>query len=125
VPSAPVETTVASAAPSPGLDYEGDFGGKHIAGTIKYCGATKTPYWGLDIVHAAGDKAFVAYDIPAGSDAAVAGEIVTPFIVTENNPLIQGTGQFVAGPPPHFIVTLGDGTYDIPLKTGRFCQTGT
>src|SRR4051794_35192941 len=121
VPSAQ-PTASASASVSAGLDYQGDFGGKRIAGTIKYCGAAKNPYWGLDVAHASGDKAFVAYDIPPGSDTPVAGEIVTPFVVTEENPRIQGTGQFIAGPPPHFVLTIGDGTYDIALKTGHFCQ---
>jgi len=103
-------------------DYTGDWGGRYLAGTLKYCGSTPSPYWGANIVNGAGDPAFVAYDIPEGSDGPVAGEIVTPFVVREFNKLLVGTGTFVPGDPPHFVVAIGDGTYIVTLKKGKFCD---
>jgi len=121
VPPATAPPATAAPAPTAGPDYTGDWGGAHLAGTIKYCGSTKSPYWAADIVSTAGDRGFLAYDIPAGSTAAVTAEVVTPFTVPEFTEAAKGTGQFVDGTPPHFIVVNGEGTYDIVLKVGKFC----
>lgn len=105
------------------VDYTGDWGGKTIAGTLKYCGATAHPYWAADLVSGAGERAFMSYLIPAGSTAAVAGIMDQPFLVPESNAAAAGTGQFVPGDSPHFIVVNQEGTYDITLKVGKFCNT--
>jgi hypothetical protein len=105
------------------VDYTGDWGGKTIAGTVKYCGATAHPYWAANLVSGAGEQAFMSYLIPAGSTAPIAGIMDQPFLVQESNAAAAGTGQFVAGNPPHFIVVNQEGTYDITLKVGKFCAT--
>lgn len=110
-------------APSAGPDYQGDWAGVRLAGTLKYCGSTTTPYWGADIVTNSGDRAFLAYDIPAGSTEPVAAEFVTPFVSPDWTKYADGTGQFVPGNPPHFIVENGEGTYDVTLEVGKFCNT--
>lgn len=125
LPDLPVPTT-AVATPGPaataGPDYTGDWGGEFLAGTVKYCGSTKTPYWAADIVVGNGDRGFLAYDIPAGSTDPVAAEVVTPFTDPDFTELAKGTGRFVPGNPPHFIVVNNEGTYDITLKVGKFCN---
>jgi hypothetical protein len=105
------------------VDYTGNWGGKDIAGTLKYCGATAHPYWAANLVSGAGEQAFMSYLIPAGSTAAVAGIMDQPFLVAEDNEAAAGTGQFVPGSPPHFIVVNNEGTYDITLTVGKFCNT--
>jgi hypothetical protein len=123
---APVVTQPpASAAATAGatVDYTGDFGGKEVAGTVKYCGATAHPYWAANLVSGAGELAFMSYLIPAGSTEPVAGIMDQPFMVAESNEAAAGTGQFVPGSPPHFIVVNNEGTHDITLKVGTFCST--
>jgi hypothetical protein len=114
-----------SAGPSTGatVDYTGEFSGGHVAGTLKYCGATAHPYWAADLVSSSGDRAFMSYIIPAGTTSAVAGVMDTPFLVSDWNDAAAGTGQFVAGDPAHFILVNQEGTYDITLKAGKFCNT--
>jgi hypothetical protein len=132
-PATPTATAPSSAATQPPasvaattgatVDYTGDWGGKTIAGTLKYCGATAHPYWAADLVSGAGERAFMSYLIPAGSTAAIAGVMDQPFLVAESNAAAAGTGQFVPGSPPHFIVVNQEGTYDITLNVGKFCTT--
>jgi hypothetical protein len=100
----------------------GDWGGEHLAGTVKYCGSTANPYWAADMVSGSGDRGFMSFIIPAGSIEPVAGVIDQPFIVDEFNTAAAGTGQFVPGNPPHFIIVNNEGTYDITLQVGKFCQ---
>jgi hypothetical protein len=118
---------VVTSSPTPlatkGPDYTGDWGGVRLAGTVKYCGSVNQPYWGADIVSNSGDKGFLAYDIPAGSSDPVQAEVVTPFVVPEFTALSKGTGQFLAGSPPHFVIVNGEGTWDITLNVGSFCST--
>ncbi len=117
--------TAAGASDAPaatfGPDYTGDWGGERLAGTVKYCGSTANPYWAVDVAGGDGSHAFVAYDIPEGSTAAVAADVVTPFVSDEFTAELAGTGQFVPGNPPHFILVNGEGTYDIVLSVGSFC----
>jgi hypothetical protein len=123
-PGLPGPTTAAvteGPAATFGPDYTGDWGGERLAGTVKYCGSTANPYWAVDVAGGDGSHAFVAYDIPAGSTAAVAAEVVTPFVSDEFTAELAGTGQFVPGDPPHFIIVNGEGTYDIVLMVGSFC----
>ncbi len=129
-PTASAPSSVATQAPpsvaatsGATVDYTGDWGGKTIAGTLKYCGATAHPYWAADLVSGAGERAFMSYIIPDGSTAPVAGVMDQPFLVAESNAAAAGTGQFVAGDAPHFIVVNQEGTYDITLKMGKFCNT--
>jgi hypothetical protein len=112
-----IEFTVA------GTDYRGQWGGQRISGFIKYCGQTENPYWSVEF-EAAGDRGWVAFDILPGATGPVAGEVVTPFIVPGWQDYIdQTTGEFKPGDPAHFIVTYGEGTYDVLLESGTFCES--
>ncbi len=105
-------------------DYEGSWSGQRIVGTVRYCGSTEKPYWGVEVSANNGDRGFVAYDIPFGSEAEVPVKIVTPFVEPEFTALMDGTGRFVAADPPnpqHFVITYGEGTYIITLKSGSLC----
>jgi hypothetical protein len=101
----------------------GDWGGLRLAGSVKWCGSVAHPYWGADIVSSSGDRGFLAYDIPTGSTDPVQAEVVTPFVVPEFTTAAKGTGQFVPGSPPHFVIVNGEGTWDMPLRTGSFCAS--
>ncbi len=127
VSSSPGLTVSAAPTTSPTVgqtvDYTGDWHGGHLAGTLKYCGATAHPYWANDMVSSSGDRGFMSYLIPAGSTAPVAGIMDTPFLIPDWNEAAAGTGQFVPGDPAHFILVNQEGTYDITLTTGKYCAT--
>lgn len=119
VPTAPV----GSPAVTQTVDYTGDWHIGHLAGTLKYCGATAHPYWANDMVSSSGDRGFMSYLIPAGSTDPVAGILDTPFIVPDWNDAAAGTGQFVPGDPAHFIVVTQEGSFNVTLASGKFCAT--
>lgn len=100
-----VEFTVA------GVSYEGFFSGRRLAGSLHYTCGQRSPYWALDYGVAYG---FVAYDIPVGSTDPVPAEIVNGD--PRWTPLMEGTGQFVPGDPPRFIVVNGEGRFEIQLQ---------
>lgn len=125
VASAPSVSASLAPAPTPalpvaGLDYRGEWSGRYLAGTIKYCSSARQPYWALDVVASNGDRAFVAYDIPPGGTDPVPAVIVTPFI-TSYSKLLPGTGQFVPGNPAHFILVNGEGRWNITLSQETVC----
>jgi hypothetical protein len=107
-------------------DYFGEVSGRRISGVISYCGSTESPYWAFDVVSASGDRAFVAFDIPRGSTDPVQAELVTPFVSPDWNPYVRGTGAFVPAEnpksPPHFALDIGDGSYQVTLDRGDFCE---
>lgn len=100
-----VEFTVA------GGSYEGILSGVRLGGSLHYTCGQRDPYWALDYGAPYG---FVAYDIPPGSTDPVPAEIVNGD--PRWTPLMQGTGQFVPGDPPHFIIVNGEGTFDVVLN---------
>lgn len=102
-------------------DYQGAWTGSRMTGTIRYCGKTENPYWGMDLTAANGDRAFVSYLIPPGSETPVQGEITTPF-VTDLNKYLDGPGSFIPGDPPHFLVDIAEGTFIVKLDEGTFCN---
>ena len=119
--STPSTSASSTPAASTAVDYQGDWGGRSLAGTVKYCGSTANPYWGADITNGVG-FAFLAYDIPPGSTEPVEAEVVTGFTDPDWTEEAKGTGQFVPGSPPHFIIVNGEGTFDITLQVGDFCN---
>ncbi len=102
-------------------DYQGVWTGTHMTGTIRYCGKTENPYWGMDLTGDNGDRAFVSYLIPPGSEEQVQGEITTPF-VTNYTRYLPGVGAFIPGDPPHFLVDIVEGTFIVELEEGTFCN---
>lgn len=102
-------------------DYRGQWGGRNVAGSLRYCGEAKEPYWGMDVVSNSGDRAYVAYLIPEGSETPVEGELVVPFVVPAFDKYVRGTGAFVKGDPPHFFLDIGEGSFIVTLEVGTFC----
>ncbi len=78
--------------------------------------------WSWQSLRRARDRGFVAFDIPPGSTDPVPGQLVTPFVSSEWNKFVKGTGAFVPGSPPHFQLNIGDGNYTIKLEVGSFCH---
>jgi hypothetical protein len=76
--------------------------------------------WNVDIRESSGGGAFTYYEIPDGSDHATA-QIENEILLGDPDTL-NGTGTFVAGEPPHFVIENGEGTTDIELEVGTFCR---
>jgi hypothetical protein len=75
----------------------------------------------MDVEAKNGDRAFVSYLIPPRSETPVQGEITTPFL-TDYNRYLDGSGSFIPGDPPHFLVDITEGTFIVTLEEGEFCN---
>jgi hypothetical protein len=102
-------------------DYEGQWAGQRMGGSVKYCGSAKSPYWGADVRLADGTPGFFAYDIPEGSEDPVPVQVVHSFGDPKWDRYMDGVGRFLAGDPPHFILANVEGTYIITLKPFKGC----
>lgn len=112
-----------SASPSSGSgasDYRGQGASRTFQYSVAKCDGPTGGSWNVDIRESSGGGAFTFYEIPEGSDHAAAQ--VDHEILLGDPDKLNGTGTFVAGDPPHFVIKNGEGVTDIELEVGSFCR---
>lgn len=107
-------------AASGGPDYRGSGTSRTLMYSVAKCHGPTGGSWNVDIRESSGGGAFTYYEIPDGSDQAPA-QIENEILLGDPDTL-NGTGTFVAGEPPHFVIENGEGTTDIELEVGTFCR---
>ncbi len=105
---------------SGGPDYRGDGSSRTLTYSVAKCHGPTGGSWNVDIRESSGGGAFTFYEIPEGSDDAPA-QVDYEMLLGDPDHL-EGTGTFVAGDPPHFVIENGEGRTDIELEVGTFCQ---
>jgi hypothetical protein len=88
--------------------------------SVAKCDGPTGGSWNVDIRESSGGGAFTYYEIADGSDHAAAQ--IENEILLGDPANLEGTGRFVAGEPPHFVIENGEGTTDIELEVGAFCR---
>jgi hypothetical protein len=107
-------------AGSGGPDYRGSGASRTLMYSVAKCHGPTGGSWNVDIRESSGGGAFTYYEIPDGSDQAPAQ--IENEILLGDPATLNGTGTFVAGEPPHFVIENGEGTTDIELEVGTFCR---
>jgi hypothetical protein len=107
-------------AAADGQDYRGSGASRTMSYSVAKCDGPTGGSWNVDIREASGGGAFTFYEIPEGADQAPAQVDYQMLLGDPEN--LNGTGTFVAGDPPHFVIENGEGTTDIALEVGSFCR---
>ena len=112
--------TASAGSASGGPDYRGDGASRTLMYSVVKCHGPTGGSWNVDIRESSGGGAFTFYEIPDGSDQATAQVEYEMLLGDPEN--LEGTGTFVAGDPPHFLIENGEGRTDIELEVGTFCR---
>jgi hypothetical protein len=116
----PTPLPSATAAAEGGQDFRGNGASRTFIYSVVKCDGPTGGSWNVDIRESSGGGAFTYYEIPAGSDQAPA-QIDYELLLGDPEDL-EGTGTFVAGDPPHFVIENGEGRTDIELEVGSLCR---
>lgn len=103
-----------------GQDYRGQGSSRTLTYSVAKCDGPTGGSWNVDIRESSGGGAFTFYEIPEGADQAPAQ--IDYEILLGDPANLEGTGMFVTGDPPHFVIENGEGRTDIELEVGSFCR---